>query len=67
MVTAITQVAKVMELETVAEYVETDEILQIVTDLGVNYAQGFAIGRPIPLDHILQALTGKDREVRSTA
>jgi len=49
MVAAITQVAKVMELDTVAEYVESEEARQLVSDLGVNFAQGHIVGRPIPL------------------
>jgi diguanylate cyclase (GGDEF)-like protein len=56
MVAAITQVAKVMELETVAEYVENEETLALVAELGVNFAQGHAVGRPLPLDDVLQTL-----------
>jgi diguanylate cyclase (GGDEF)-like protein len=57
MVAAITQVAKVMQLETVAEYVESDEIRRFVTRLGVDYAQGHAVGRPVPLDRVLDNLS----------
>ena len=59
MVAAITQVAKVMELETVAEYVESEEALKLITELGVNYAQGFLVGKPIGLDAALQGLIGE--------
>jgi EAL domain-containing protein (putative c-di-GMP-specific phosphodiesterase class I) len=45
-----------MQLTTVAEYVETDEIRQRVAHLGVDYAQGFAVGRPIPLGDVLEQL-----------
>ena len=48
MVAAITQVAKVMELETVAEYVETEEARELVADLGVDFAQGHIVGKPAP-------------------
>lgn len=57
MVAAITQVAKVMGLETVAEYVESAGARKLITRLGVDYAQGFAIGRPAALDGILAELT----------
>jgi diguanylate cyclase (GGDEF)-like protein len=57
MVAAITQVAKVMELETVAEYVENEKTRKLVADLGVHYAQGHAIGRPVPLEDILGELS----------
>ena len=57
MVAAITQVAKVMELETVAEYVESEETRKLVAKLGVDYAQGHAVGKPVPLDEIFQQLS----------
>jgi EAL domain-containing protein (putative c-di-GMP-specific phosphodiesterase class I) len=56
MVAAITQVAKVMELDTVAEYVECRETLKLIAKLGVDYAQGHEIGRPRPLDEVLEEL-----------
>jgi diguanylate cyclase (GGDEF)-like protein len=65
MVAAITQVAKVMELETVAEYVENGETRRLIKDLGVDYAQGHAVGKPIPIDETLQKLT--DAAQSSTA
>jgi len=58
MVAAITQVARVMELETVAEYVESDTTRAAVTRLGVDYAQGHGVGRPLPLDGVLASLAG---------
>jgi diguanylate cyclase (GGDEF)-like protein len=53
MVQAIAQLARSMSLTTVAEYVETDEILSRITSLGVDYGQGFAIGRPLPLQDVV--------------
>ena len=58
MVAAITQVAKVMELKTVAEYVETEETRALITELGVDFAQGHIIGKPITLDSVLADLSG---------
>ena len=57
MVAAITQVAKVMELESVAEFVETEGTRKLLKKLGVDYAQGHAVGRPTPLAGVLQQLT----------
>lgn len=56
MVQAITQLAHSMSIATVAEYVETDEIRNRIGALGVDYAQGFAIGRPQPLEEVLAEL-----------
>lgn len=58
MVAAITQVAKVMELETVAEYVESEKTRKLIKELGVDYAQGHTVGKPVGLDETLQQLSG---------
>jgi hypothetical protein len=38
----------------VAEYVEDDELLAIVRELGTDYGQGYGIGKPQPLEAVLQ-------------
>ena len=49
MVEAINRVGHVMGLETVAESVETPEALAEVRRIGVDYAQGYYIGKPVAL------------------
>jgi len=56
MVHAIAQLARAMSLATVAEYVETEELRSRVAALGVDYGQGFAIGRPLPFEEIMEEL-----------
>jgi len=56
MVRAIAQLARAMNITTVAEYVETDEIRARVRTLGVDYGQGFAIARPVPVQEVLDVL-----------
>jgi diguanylate cyclase (GGDEF)-like protein len=48
MVEAINKVGHVMGITTIAECVELPETLAILRDIGVDYAQGFAIARPQP-------------------
>ena len=55
MVRAIAQLARTMSITTVAEYIETEAISQRIAQLGVDYGQGFAIGRPIPLADLLRS------------
>jgi EAL domain-containing protein (putative c-di-GMP-specific phosphodiesterase class I) len=62
MVAAITEVARVMELETVAEYVESDETKDLIATLGVDYAQGYAIGKPVPLQDVLVDLSEQKKK-----
>ncbi|BBP05549.1 hypothetical protein TPL01_02920 [Sulfuriferula plumbiphila] len=52
MVAAINQIGHIMGIKTIAEFVENEEILERITAMGVDYAQGYAIARPQPLDHI---------------
>jgi diguanylate cyclase (GGDEF)-like protein len=56
MVRAIAQLARSMSITTVAEYIETEAISIKIAELGVDYGQGFAIGRPIPLEDLLTEL-----------
>ena len=60
MVAAITQVAKVMELETVAEYVESEKTRALIAELGVDYAQGHTVGKPIPIAAALEQLSKQE-------
>ena len=56
LVRAIVQFAQKMKLHTTAACVESEAILSAVGGLGVDYGQGFAIGRPRPLEKVLQEL-----------
>lgn len=47
-VRAIVQMAREMGIRTVAEFVEKPEALALLTDIGVDYGQGFLIGKPAP-------------------
>ncbi|MCZ8497571.1 EAL domain-containing protein [Vibrio lentus] len=49
MVCSINDLAKQMGKHTVAEFVENTVIIDKLIELGVNYAQGYIIGRPKPL------------------
>ena len=48
-VRSINDVAHSLGLITVAEFVEDAESAEILTEIGVDFAQGFGIGRPAPL------------------
>ena len=56
MIKAIAQLAKVMCMETIAEYVETDVLRARMTDLGVDYGQGFAMGKAQRFEDLLEEL-----------
>lgn len=45
-VSAIVSLAKTLNIKTIAEYVEDEEILEIIKECGVDMAQGYLIGKP---------------------
>jgi diguanylate cyclase (GGDEF)-like protein/PAS domain S-box-containing protein len=50
MVRSINEIARLSNAATIAEYVESAEILAKVEELGIDFAQGYAIGRPMPIE-----------------
>ena len=52
MVEAIHRIGHQMNLRTVAEYVESDQILALLRQMGVDYVQGNGIHQPEPLENL---------------
>jgi diguanylate cyclase (GGDEF)-like protein/PAS domain S-box-containing protein len=50
MVESINHLAHVMDIRTIAEWVENEETLQILRAIGVDFVQGHGISRPQPLE-----------------
>jgi len=48
-VKSIIDIARTLNIRTIAEFVESPEIREIVAELGADYVQGFAVGRPFEL------------------
>jgi diguanylate cyclase (GGDEF)-like protein len=53
MVKSINDIAQLMGMKTIAEYVETDEIKGMLREIGVNYAQGFGVGEPQAFEELI--------------
>ncbi len=51
-VEAINKIGQVVGLSTIAEFVEDDTILQILTEIKVDYAQGYGIHKPCPFNEV---------------
>ncbi len=49
MVESINHIGHVMGIQTIAEFVENDEILEALGKIGVDFAQGYGVGKPQPL------------------
>ena len=52
MVKSINEMGHVMGKRTIAEFVENDAILAVLRELGVDYAQGYGVGRPRPFAEV---------------
>ena len=52
MLAAVVLLAQRLNLDTIAEGIETDAELGVVQKLGCGHAQGYGIGRPMPLDQL---------------
>ncbi len=52
MVKSINEIGQVMGMETIAEFVENDEIKGMLREIGVNYAQGDGIDKPMAVSEL---------------
>lgn len=54
-VSSLVRIAKGFGMETVVEFVDNAETFAMLKKLGVDYAQGYYLGRPAPLAQVLQS------------
>jgi EAL domain-containing protein (putative c-di-GMP-specific phosphodiesterase class I) len=52
MVKSINEVGHIMDKKTIAEFVENERTFNLLSELGIDYAQGYVIGKPVPLDEL---------------
>lgn len=55
MVSSINQIGHVLGLKTIAEFVETEAVMEKLRVMGVNFAQGYAIEHPRSLEDLIAA------------
>jgi diguanylate cyclase (GGDEF)-like protein/PAS domain S-box-containing protein len=53
MVKSINEIGQLMGMQTIAEFVENDEIKGMLKAIGVNFGQGYGLGKPRPLENLL--------------
>ncbi len=61
MVKSINDIGRVMGKKTIAEYVESDAIMQEMKRIGVDYVQGYGVAIPVELDKLFQSGSIKSR------
>jgi len=52
-VAAVNNIGHVAGLKTVAEFVENTEIMDALGEIGVDYAQGYALAKPAPVEELI--------------
>jgi len=52
LVKSITEMGHFLNKKIVAEFVSSEEILEVVKDIGVDYVQGYYLGRPVMIDDL---------------
>jgi len=53
LVKSINQVGQEMGMKTIAEFVENEKLHKALTDMNVDFSQGYGIAYPVPLDSII--------------
>lgn len=53
MVRPINEIGQLMRMQTIAEFVENSRIQEMLKDIGVNYAQGYGLSKPLDINEIL--------------
>ena len=63
----IVALGRSMGLKTVAEGVETEDVMKVVKSLGTDAAQGYLFSRPLALERLLSWWSARDAEARPPA
>ena len=53
MVKSINEISHAMQKKTIAEHVESEKVIKKLQKLRLDFAQGYAISRPLPIDQII--------------
>ena len=59
MVDSINRIGHVFDMRTIAEFAESGEIVEILREIGVDYAQGNGVQEPIPLKDCLHSFSAR--------
>ncbi len=67
MVEAIAQIGESMGIRTIAERVDSAEVLAQLADIGIQYAQGHYIGAPQPVEMLESLVTAEQKDIKLLA
>jgi EAL domain-containing protein (putative c-di-GMP-specific phosphodiesterase class I) len=55
MVKSLNEIGQIMGMQTIAEFVVNDEIIDCLRGIGTNYIQGFGVGKPAPVETLFKS------------
>jgi len=61
MVRAINEIGHVLGKRTVAEFVENNSIRDVLVELGVDWVQGYGVGKPIPIEVLWKQIVSSSK------
>ena len=67
LVEAIAQIGQTMGIRTIAERVDSAEVLSRLADIGIEYAQGHHIAAPQPVENLETLIAREPDVIRRTA
>jgi diguanylate cyclase (GGDEF)-like protein len=59
MVSAINEIGHIMGMRTIAEWAETEAVVEHLRASGVDFVQGHALGPPLPIEEVFRTRTGE--------
>ena len=65
MVKSIIHIGQSMGLETIAEYVENDTVLNLLRDLKIDFIQGYGVAKPVPLEGIKLLAVNQSEKIKT--
>ena len=62
-VRSMTEVGHCLDMEVIAEFVESDTMFNKLREANVDYIQGYQVGKPVPIESLVeeQAQAGSEK------
>ncbi|HZV97686.1 MAG TPA: EAL domain-containing protein [Methylophilaceae bacterium] len=67
MVQSIHSIAQAMDIKTIAEFVESPEVVEMLEVMGVHYGQGFYLGKPAAIESVFSELLEDDDQAEKVS